>query len=86
MKIKFIRRCMDKHTLELYQEDMAKEFDDARALEIIQTGYAKEVEETKEEPLKLSEMTKKELVELAKENGVAHSGTKEEIIQRLLAL
>lgn len=40
MKIKFTRHCMDKFTNENYNQGMIKEFDDERALEIINSGYA----------------------------------------------
>lgn len=42
--------------------------------------------ETVLEPVKLSDLKKEELVELAKENGVSIRGTKEEIIERLMKL
>lgn len=117
MKIKFNRTCKDKNTGEMYSAGMIKEFDDARALEIINTGYADEyVEtvkevvdiekhlETLEEPkedekvqkeeevvdedvevIKLSDLTVKELKEMCKEVGVATTGSKDELIERLLA-
>lgn len=86
MNIKFKYECIDKHTKERYEQGQVKEFDEKRGLEIIKTGYAEEIEVLEEDTIKLSEMTKKELVELAKENGVSHTGTKEDIIKRLLEL
>ena len=96
MKIEFTRECMDKTTHERYHIGEVREFSSERALEICGVGFAlivedepaKEVaqEATNEEPLKLSEMKKAELVELAKEHGVSTKGTKEEIIQRVLQL
>ena len=118
MKIKFLNTCMDKHTYELYEKDMEKEFDEERALEIIATGYAEIIQEfaeiiqefaenvqkdelnvqksehfekdkltIKQEDdeayAKLLSLTKKELVAMAKEKDVPHSGTKEEIANRL---
>ena len=62
MKIKFRYDCIDKYNGEFYFKDSERDFEDARALEIIKVGFAYEVEEAKEEPIKLSDMTKKELV------------------------
>lgn len=86
MRIKFLDGCVDKYTREAYKKDQEKEFDDTRALEIIKTGYAVEIRvcEQSDEPIKLSELSKKELVALAKEYGLPHSGTKDEIISRIL--
>ena len=81
MKIKFIDGCVDKYTGESYKKEQEKEFDEARALEIVGTGYAIVIEEEKK--IDLEELSKKELVALAKSKGLPHSGTKEEIINRL---
>lgn len=113
MKIRIVRECRDKFTNELYRRGMIVDFEEARALNTIKRGYAKEVKEQpllemeiveeeileveeqeevvevpplENEPLKLSELTKAQLVALAKESKVPHSGTKAEIIERLLAL
>lgn len=111
-KIKFIYNCMDKYTRVNYNAGDIHEFEDARADEIVATGYAKvitefatkvqeaeeladetveemvesteETVEDEEKPLKLSELSKEELVALAKEYGVATRGTKADIIKRLL--
>lgn len=114
MKVKFNRTCKDKNTGAMYSSGMIKEFDDARALEIINTGYAdeyvetvkevvdiekhletleekEEVEQVQEvvdedvEVIKLSDLTVKELKEMCKEVGVATTGSKDELIERLLA-
>ena len=116
-KIKFMYNCMDKYTRVNYTAGDVHEFEDARADEIVATGYAKvvtefatkmqeaeelaeetveekvqeaevsveeTVEDDEEKPLKLSELSKDELVALAKEYGVATRGTKADIIKRLL--
>ena len=46
MKIRFTQKCMDMYTLEEYNVGDVKEFKDARALDIIATGYAKKVQES----------------------------------------
>ena len=50
MKIKFLQRRMDKHTNEIYEVDTVKEFEDARANEILATGCAVKVQEKKTKP------------------------------------
>lgn len=44
MKIKFTKECQDKNTSERYSVGQEKEFEDERALEIIEKGFAVEVE------------------------------------------
>lgn len=88
------------YTLEEYNVGDVKEFKDARALDIIATGYAKEVKESEfpqeivseyiaskiseEKEEKLSDLKKSELIEIAKDMGVSTRGTKEDIIERIL--
>lgn len=49
-KIRFNRRCKDKITKQIYQANEVKTFaDDERADEIIESGYAEEVEESEEQ-------------------------------------
>lgn len=93
MKIKFIKACKDKDTNELYHANQEKEFDDDRALEIIEKGFAVEVLEEHEkieyeppqvELVKLSDLKVEDLREICKANGLTIRGTKEEIIERIL--
>lgn len=115
-KLRFTNVCKDKYTKERYAKGAIHEFEDARADEIVATGYAKVIEviqeneenvqepkeeiqevedlsdvdmtiddvEFEDEPVKLSELTKEELVALAKEHGVSTRGNKADIINRLL--
>ena len=103
MKLRFRQECTDKNTNVLYKVGAIYEFEDERAKEILNSGYAEVVEEVKkvkatvEEPkdvetrlnegeiVDLYSLSKKELENLAKEQGVAVRGTKEEIIERLLS-
>ena len=91
MKIKFVKVCKDKHTDEYYNVGQIKEFNDDRAVEIIKTGYA---EEFKEEPKKVIEentavrvevekLSLKELKKCCKDLGLATSGTKQDLINRI---
>lgn len=100
MKLRFKQECTDKNTNVLYQVGVIYEFDDERAKEILNTGYAEVVEEIKKvtdtpkdveerlnegEIVDLYSLSKDELVKLAKEQGVSIRGSKEDIIERLLA-
>lgn len=100
MKLRFKQECTDKNTNVLYQVGVIYEFDDERAKEILNTGYAEVVEEIKKpidtpkdveerlndgEIVDLYSLSKDELVKLAKEQGVPIRGSKEDIIERLLA-
>lgn len=100
MKLRFKQECTDKNTNVLYQVGVIYEFDDERAKEILNTGYAEAVEEIKRvddtpkdveerlnegEIIDLYSLSKDELVKLAKEQGVPVRGSKEDIIERLLA-
>ena len=100
MKLRFKQECTDKNTNVLYQTGIIYEFDDERAKEILNTGYAEVVEEAKKsidtpkdveerlndgEIVDLYSLSRDELVKLAKEQGVPIRGSKEDIIERLLA-
>lgn len=100
MKLRFKQECTDKNTNVLYQVGVIYEFDDERAKEILNTGYAEVVEEIKKvtdtpkdveerlndgEIVDLFSLSKDELVKLAKEQGVPVRSSKEDIIERLLA-
>ena len=88
IKLKFKKNCMDKYTHAYYEADSIHEFDTGRAIEILDTGYAEAIAEAVVEkekcPIELTKLTKAQLVEMAKECRVSTSGTKAEIIQRLL--
>lgn len=98
MLVKFIKQCMDKNTNEMYYSGTVKEFDDVRAKEIIKTGYAIEFTESKIEraievqdtlvdpnvvKVDLESLTLKELKKCAKDLGLATTGTKAELIERI---
>ena len=91
MLIKFLKFCKDKNTDEHYNLEQIKEFDDARALEIIKTGYALEIKEEPKEEVKENEPVKvdidslplKELKKCCKDLGLATSGTKQDLINRI---
>lgn len=100
MKLRFKQECTDKNTNVLYQVGVIYEFDDERAKEILNTGYAEVVEEIKKvddtpkdveerlndgEIVDLYSLSKDELIKLAKEQGVSIRGSKEDIIERLLS-
>lgn len=89
MKVRFVNDCHDKYNGTPYRKGDVLEFEYDRALEIIKTGYAIgefSSDEVKEEdkPIKLTELTKEELIEVAKENNVSYRGSKNDIIKRLL--
>lgn len=94
MKIEFLDRCQDKNNGRYYYKGDVIEFEDSRALEIINTGYAKvyeEKEEIKEEiedveeigTIDLGKLNKKQLVEMCKKLGIATSGNKEALAERI---
>jgi hypothetical protein len=96
MKLKFNARVQDKYTKAIYEKDSVYEFEDERAMEILATGYADIVEEAKEidnldealengEMVDLNQLTLKELKKLAKEEGVSTSGSKSNIIERIMS-
>lgn len=91
MLIKFLKVCKDKNTDEYYNVGQIKEFNDARAIEIINTGYATEFKEEPKEKVKENEPVKvdidslplKELKKCCKDLGLATSGTKQDLINRI---
>lgn len=98
MKLQFNQTVKDKYTGEVYEPNTIYEFDDTRGEEILHTGFATRVEEHKgtkpiepfvEEPkpdtTDLHELSRDELIKLAKAKGVAIRGSKEDIINRLTA-
>lgn len=102
MKLKFKIEVRDKHTKEVYAQNSVHEFEEARALEILATGFAELVEEAEEEGqqeeiddlekeleggkiVNLHDLTLKELQKLAKEEEVSTRGTKDDIIERIMA-
>lgn len=97
MKLKFNARVQDKYTKAIYEKDSVHEFEDKRAMEILSTGYADIVEEEAKEidnldealengeMVDLNQLTLKELKKLAKEEGVSTSGSKSDIIERIMS-
>ena len=102
MKLKFKIEVRDKHTKEVYAQNSVHDFEEARALEILATGYAELVEEAEEEGqqeeiddlekeleggkiVNLHDLTLKELQKIAKEEEVSTRGTKDDIIERIMA-
>lgn len=88
MKLIFNALCQDRYTFRMYAVGDVVEFEDSRAKEILKSGYAdifKGEKQNNDNTVDLSNLSKQELVNLAKEYGVAVRGSKEEIIERILS-
>lgn len=100
-KLRFKMSCKDKYIEGLvYCRDCEYWFEDERADEVLATGYAFVVDTKQEESqeidnleealeqgkmVNLHDLTVAELKKLAKEEGVSARGTKDEIVERIMA-